>query len=276
MFGRRLFILWMFFQFPFSGGCRSDHFRPGCAQPQAPRPAPQALALSLSVPAAPPAAAWNERTTPLVPVLHTTDPQPRPKVRWWMRRFDQLSRKVASMSSVEILFVGDSITEEWAESGEVIWRRHFSHRAINLGVGGDRTQNILWRLKNTPMECSGLSWAVVMAGTNNLGDSDSDADIFEGVAAIVYHLLDQCPSTRVILMGILPREPASFMGSIRRINDMLARLDNGTSVRYLDLGPQFLSPDGSIPGALMPDSLHLSARGYQIWADALRPFLDAP
>ena len=193
-----------------------------------------------------------------------------------MRRFDQLSRKVASMSSVEILFVGDSITEEWAESGEAVWRKHFSHRAINLGVGGDRTQNILWRLKNAPMECANLRWAVVMAGTNNLSDSDSADDIFEGVAAIVYHLLDHCPSARILLMGILPREPSSYMGSIRRINEMLAALDNGTSIRYLDLGPQFLNPDGSIPGALMPDSLHLSARGYRIWADALLPILDAP
>ncbi len=256
-------------------GCRADSTRTGCAAPSHARIEP-ARSLSLTVPVASPAGGWNERTTPLVPLLTTTDPRPRPTIRWWMPRHEQLKRKVATMNSVEFLFVGDSITEEWGESGEAVWQKHFSHRSLNIGVGGDRTQNILWRLRNGHLECGKLRKAVVLAGTNNLSDSDSEADIFEGVAAIVYYLLDQCPSVQVVLMGILPREPASFMGPIRRINEMLSRLDNGTSIRFLDLHAQFQSADGSIPAGLMPDGLHLSARGYRLWADALLPILEAP
>ena len=266
-------VFWLFLHVAALAGCRSDAPRMGCSANRPPRP-DAAGARSVEVPAAEPAGAWNERSTPPVPVLATTDPKPRLKVRWWLRRHEQLKNKVTAMSSVEILFVGDSITEEWAESGETLWYKHFAHRALNLGVAGDRTQHILWRLKNSSMECPKLRKAVVLAGTNNLGDSDSDADIFEGIAAIVYHLLDQCPSVQIILMGILPREPASFMGSIRRINELLAKLDNGSSIRFLDLSAKFQSSDGTIPRSLMPDGLHLSQRGYRLWAEALLPMLD--
>jgi beta-glucosidase len=273
MFAHCPFFALLFFALSLTGGCRADPVATGCANP-CPAEPERARPVSLAVPVARTAGGWNERTTPLVPRLTTTEPQPRPKVRWWMPRFEQLKKKVEQMGTAEILFVGDSITEEWAEAGEAVWQKHFAHRALNLGVGGDRTQHILWRLKNGHLACGSLRTAVVLAGTNNLADGDSDADIFEGVAAIVYHLLDQCPSVRVVLMGILPREPSSFMGSIGRINALLAGLDNGLSVRFLDLSSLFLTPAGSLQRGLLPDGLHLSARGYRVWADALLPILD--
>jgi len=217
----------------------------------------------------------DQQVTPAPPRLKTTDAKPRLAARWWLPRHERMKGKVASMAPAEILFVGDSITEDWAGTGIGTWRRRYAGRGLNLGVAGDRTQSILWRLQNGQLACAGSRWAVVLAGTNNLSDKDEDDDVAEGVAAIVHHLVDRCPSIRVIVMGILPREPVSYLGSIRRVNAQLEKLDNGGTIRFLDLGPRFLTSNGVPRRALLPDGLHLSAAAYEIWADALAPFLDA-
>jgi lysophospholipase L1-like esterase len=208
------------------------------------------------------------------PRPRSVTPRPRPAVGWWMPRFERMKRQVTTMGAVELLFVGDSITEDWAFTGREVWEAHFAHRAVNLGVAGDRTQNILWRLEEGQLACPEARWAVVLAGTNNLSDRDSDADVAEGVATLVHHVLDHCPTIRVLVLGIFPREPPAYQARIRRINDQLARLDNGGTIRYLDLGPRLAGPDGRPLRELFPDGLHLSARAYRIWADALLPILD--
>lgn len=174
------------------------------------------------------------------------------------------------------LFVGDSITENWLEAGEREWRRHFMHTSINVGVAGDRTQNILWRLQNghLPAEnCPSLQWAVVLAGTNNLSDGDGPADIARGVGGIVNHILVHCPNARVLLMGVLPRAGARMQAAIREINVRLAQLEDRRRIFYLDIGHRFLKPDGTPDLRLMPDGLHLSAEGYRIWREAILPIL---
>ncbi len=229
-------------------------------------------AKNATTPPAPDPADPTGRTAPDLP--RSVTPRPRPAVSWWMPRFERMKRQVTSMHAVELLFVGDSITEDWAFTGREVWETHFAHRAMNLGVAGDRTQNILWRLQEGQLACPEARWAVVLAGTNNLSDRDSDADIAEGVATLVHHILDHCPTIRVLVLGIFPREPPAYQARIRRINDQLARLDNGGSIRYLDLGPRLVGPDGRPARELFPDGLHLSARAYRIWADALLPMLD--
>ncbi len=256
-------------------GCRSDAARPGVPSEAHPGPGGDPKKEVVTPPPALVGGAYDERTTPVTKRLKTTEAKPRLAARWWMPRHERMKRKVASMAPTEILFVGDSITEDWAGTGIETWRRRFAGRALNLGVAGDRTQSILWRLQNGQLACTTSRWAVVLAGTNNLSDKDDDDDVAEGVAAVVHYLLDQCPSIRVIVMGILPREPISYLGSIRRVNEHLAKLDNGDTIRYLDLGPRFLTSDGLPRRALLPDGLHLSAAAYEIWADALSRFFDA-
>jgi len=270
---------------PFTAtGCSSDAAHPGGTPAALPGPANPPHAELVTPPPVevggafnerPPGEVSNGRQTAVAPRLKTTDAKPRLAARWWLRRHERLKGKVASMAPAEILFVGDSITEDWAGTGIGTWRRRYAGRGLNLGVAGDRTQSILWRLQNGQLACAGSRWAVVLAGTNNLSDKDEDDDVAKGVAAIVHHLVDRCPSIRVIVMGILPREPVSYLGSIRRVNAQLEKLDNGGTIRFLDLGPRFLTSDGVPRRALLPDGLHLSAAAYEIWADALAPFLDA-
>ena len=115
-----------------------------------------------------------------------------------------------------------------------------------------------------------------MIGTNNLGSNSND-EIVAGVTMIVQTLHEKLPSTKVLLLGIFPRgaKPTDpSRARITAINDQLSKLDDGgKTTRYLDIGPKFLEPDGTLPKTIMPDALHPNEKGYQIWAEAMGPTL---
>jgi lysophospholipase L1-like esterase len=149
---------------------------------------------------------------------------------------------------------------------------------INMGFGWDRTQNVLWRLRQGEFEGIRPQWVVLMIGTNNLtGTPNSRAstpeEIVEGIAAIYREIRQRSPESRIILMAILPRagrpdDPIRAL--IQSTNRLLAqRFAGDSSITYIDIGAAFLRPDGSLPASLMPDGTHPSEAGYQIWADAL-------
>ena len=115
-----------------------------------------------------------------------------------------------------------------------------------------------------------------MIGTNNTG-SNSAEQIADGISAIVEELHMQRPETKVLLLAVFPRsaKPTDRVrDKIKDINERIAKLDDGKMVRYLDIGEKFLEKDGSLSKEIMPDYLHLSPKGYEIWADAIQPSLD--
>jgi beta-glucosidase len=116
-----------------------------------------------------------------------------------------------------------------------------------------------------------------MIGTNNFGlNGDPPKDVVRGVVAVVQSLRKKLPKAKVLLLGIFPRDAnpkAGIRDSIRKVNEEIARLDDKKNVRFLDIGAKFLAPDGSIAKEVMPDALHLSEKGYEIWADAMNPLL---
>jgi lysophospholipase L1-like esterase len=117
---------------------------------------------------------------------------------------------------------------------------------------------------------------VLMIGTNNLG-SHSASQIADGVTAIVRELNRCLPETKVLLLGIFPRDPkpgSPFRKKIKEINMIIAKLDDGAHVHYLDIGDKFLEPDGTLAKSIMPDYLHLSSQGYFRWAKAIKPSVD--
>jgi lysophospholipase L1-like esterase len=185
---------------------------------------------------------------------------------------------------VGLLFVGDSITDGWRNFGprggrDVFEQAYGKYRPLNIGIGGDRTQHVLWRLDAD--EVAGISpkVAVVMIGTNNLG-SNSNEEIAAADAKIVQSLRAKLPNTKVLLLGIFPRDEkpdTNNRNRIKAINAELAKLDDGgRTVKYLDIGDKFLEPDGTLPrqNGTMSDALHPNAKGYQIWADAMQPALE--
>jgi lysophospholipase L1-like esterase len=181
--------------------------------------------------------------------------------------------EIAKKGGVDLLFLGDSITDGWrGKSGKKIWDEHFEPlKAANFGIGGDRTEHVLWRLKNGELEGITPKLAVLMIGTNNV--KDPAEDVAAGITAIVKEVRSKSPTTKVLLLGIFPRgeKPNAGREKNDKVNGTVAKLDDQKDVKYLDIGAKFLAEDKSISKEIMPDFLHLSEKGYQIWAEAILP-----
>jgi lysophospholipase L1-like esterase len=197
------------------------------------------------------------------------------KDKGWVGRHEKFLA-IAKKGGVDVLFLGDSITHGW--EGQKAWKKYFEPRkAANFGIGGDQTGHVLWRLTEGK-ELEGITpkVAVLMIGTNNSG-RDSAKQIAEGITLIVKTIQEKSPTTKVLLLGVFPRgEKAGtkIREKLADVNKIVAKLDDGgKTVKYLDIGSKFLQDDGSLSKDIMPDYLHLSPRGYEIWAEAITPTL---
>ncbi|HEY7118444.1 MAG TPA: GDSL-type esterase/lipase family protein, partial [Tepidisphaeraceae bacterium] len=205
-----------------------------------------------------------------------TEPKTRPGN--WMQRHEKYLQEVKEKAGkVDVLFVGDSITDGWHGGGKRVWAENYAPlNAFNIGVGGDRTQHVIWRLQNGEVAGIAPKLAVLMIGTNNLG-ANNNQEIVEGITACVTEIKKQLPSTKVLLLGVFPRSMKAdnpARARIKSINTEIAKLDDGgKTVKYLDIGDKFLEPDGTLTKEIMPDALHPNQKNYQIWADAIKPTL---
>lgn len=201
---------------------------------------------------------------------------PAPRDPNWVKRHDGFV-EIAKKGGVDLLFLGDSITDGWRNRGKDVWEKNYGPlKAANFGIGGDQTQHVLWRLQNGELDGIKPKLAVLMIGTNNLR-GNTDEEIADGIKAIVAELHKRTPETKLLLLGVFPRgEKAddANRGRIKHINSIIAKLDDGgKTVKYLDIGDKFLQPDGTLPKSIMPDGLHPNAKGYEIWVDAIAPTL---
>ncbi len=203
--------------------------------------------------------------------LHSaTNPVPR-QGGWWMKRHEAFNKRV-SAGKVDLILIGDSITQAWEGKGKKVWAKHYGKRnAVNLGISGDRTQHVIWRLENGNVKNISPKAAVVMIGTNNSGSNTSE-EIAEGVAAITKQLRTKLPKTKVLILGIFPRG-TNKEDKRRQVNEkanaIFKKLADDKYVHYLDIGQKFLEKDGTLTKEIMPDLLHLSEKGYAIWAESI-------
>jgi len=177
----------------------------------------------------------------------------------------------------QLVFLGDSITAGWAGNGKEVWAKAFgAYQPLNFGIGGDRTQHVLWRIENGELEGIKPKAAVVMIGTNNSGTDPADG-IAKGVTRIIETIRAKQPQAKILLLAVFPRgekpSPNPGRDKLKKVNEMISKLDDGKNVFFLDIGDKFMKPDGTLTKDVMPDFLHLSAAGYQIWADAISPKL---
>src|SRR5262249_35264815 len=143
------------------------------------------------------------------------------------------------------------------------WDKHYaSRKALNLGISGDQTQHVLWRLDHGNLDGLAPKVAVVMIGTNNSGGGQTAEEIAEGIQRITDKLGEKLPKTKVLLLAIFPRgeKPDPQRELIAAVNQKIAKLADGKRVHYLDIGPKFVGADGTIDKAVMPDFLHLSPK----------------
>jgi lysophospholipase L1-like esterase len=187
---------------------------------------------------------------------------------------------------IDAYFMGDSITRRWGATDPQYndllanWRANFhGWNAANFGWGADKTQHMLWRLQNGELDGVNPKIVVLMAGTNNvgratpLGDaSQRAAEVARGVTAIVREIRKRTPDATVVITGITPRnDNIAVMPVINEANAQLARLADGKKIRYVNLNEQLAFPDNQLREGMANDGLHLTAKAYQVWAEALKP-----
>lgn len=191
-------------------------------------------------------------------------------------RQTEVLRRAREAAPCDVVFLGDSITQGWEGAGAEVWKRDVAPLgALNLGVSGDRTEHVLWRLQEAPITRLEPRAVVVMIGTNNLGHGSSTAEqTLAGVRAVLAKVREQAPRAQVLLLEIFPRGERinSMRGDIAQINQAL-RAHPPQGVRTLALGDRWVQADGTISKEVMPDLLHLSALGYEQWAQGMLPTL---
>lgn len=192
----------------------------------------------------------------------------------------------ARRGRIDLYFVGDSITRRWGATDYPAllanWTENFfGWNAANFGWGADRTQNILWRLLNGELDDVHPKVVVLLAGTNNVGTAVGPAgveatadEVSRGIKAIVDVIRARAPRAAIIVTGIFPRnDNMAVMPVIDAVNRRIARFADGASIRFLDLTDRLADADGRLFDGMMHDGLHPTVRGYQVWADALKPLL---
>ena len=197
---------------------------------------------------------------------------------WWFARH---AEKISEMnkSEIDLLMLGDSITQGFEEVRAPTWKQYFVPRkAINFGFGGDRVENLLWRLENMPELAKAPKGAVVLIGCNNIGwGSDKPKLAAEKVRVVARKLQELYPETKILVLALFPRraEPDNgFRKQINELNSCLPELlKDMKNVTLLDIGPKFLDEKGFLPKGMMPDTTHPSEKGYEIWAKAIEPEL---
>lgn len=193
---------------------------------------------------------------------------------WWQNRYKEKAALVEK-GDIDLLMIGDSITHGWEGAGKEMWQKYYGDKkAINMGIGGDQTTHVIWRLENYPMEKINPKGAVILIGVNNLGSGGQPKNVALGVRKIVDILKAKYPKINVIVLKVFPwgssAEKAAKQVRVDELNlaieAMMVGLDN---VEVIDLGPKFTDVDGNLTPDVMPDFLHPNALGYGIWGSAL-------
>ena len=201
---------------------------------------------------------------------------------WWMPRHNQKLEQARS-GGAPVVFVGDSITHNWESAGKVQWEKYFAsgrYRALNLGFSGDRTEHVLWRLDNGELSGYEAKAVVLMIGTNNTGHfpygQEPPLDTIIGVRAVLDKIREKQPNAKIIFCPIFPRgadENDERRARNRVVNAEVMRFADGKTVVWLDFTAQFLDAKGDTKWC-MNDRLHPNEKGYDIWWNAIKPYLD--
>jgi lysophospholipase L1-like esterase len=195
--------------------------------------------------------------------------------------------KISQQGEAQLVFLGDSITQGWGGGGKEVSAKYWEPlKAANFGIGGDRTEHVLWRLEHGNFDGLKPKEIVLMIGTNNTGhqgraQKELDGAVYqctpqqtaEGVKAIVQKLKQKCPGSKILLLAIFPRgaTPADKLRQQNEeVNAIIKNLADGKTVYWMDLNSKFLQPDGTLSKDIMPDLLHPNAKGYEIWAEAIQ------
>jgi beta-glucosidase len=202
---------------------------------------------------------------------------------WWMPRHEEklaeIARRKAAGERTELVFIGDSITHHWEKEQPELFKTFYGrYNALDLGYGGDRTENVLWRLQHGEIDGIDPKVAVLMIGTNNTGfRKEAPELIYAGIKRDVAEIRKRLPKAKLLLLAIFPRgeKPNDTLRVLNeKVNAMLPKLADNKHVFFLNMNKAFLAPDGTLSKDIMPDLLHPNAEGYKIWQREMQPELD--
>jgi beta-glucosidase len=204
----------------------------------------------------------------------TRTPLPYGYGAWQLRRHAEIN-EIARRGDIDLVFLGDSITQRWSEAGREVWRSYYGRRkAANFGMDADRTQHVLWRIEHGNFDGIHPKAIVLLIGDNNSIDGNTPQDIADRVVAVVQKLREKVPESTILLLAIFPSgERPDHPQRVRAMaaNAIFRNAADGRMVRYLDIGERFTNRDGTISKVIMPDFDHFSAEGYRLWAEAIEP-----
>jgi beta-glucosidase len=190
----------------------------------------------------------------------------------WIQRHESMNQQ-ARQGHIDLIYVGDSIVEHFDKQGKEVWEHYYAGRnALNLGISGDRTEHVLWRLDHGNIDGIAPKLAIVMIGQNN-GGHNTGEEIGAGVAAVVQKLRAKLPDTRILLLGIFQRreKPTEERAVLAKANEIVSKLADDKHVFYMNINHIFMRPDGTIPRSLMYDFEHPTPLGHRVWAEAIEP-----
>ena len=203
-------------------------------------------------------------------------------VDWWLPRhlqkLEEIKTLQAQHQNSELIFIGDSITHNWEKDGINVWnRRYGKYHALDLGFGGDRTENVLWRLQHGEVDGIRPNVAVLMFGTNNTGERGEDPrTTAAGIKRNIDELHRRLPDTKILLLAIFPRDekPDSQLRKLNeQVNAIISGFADNRKIFFLNINQAFLAAGGTLSKDIMPDLLHPNEKGYEIWANAMEPEL---
>ncbi len=203
-------------------------------------------------------------------------------IDWWLPRHQQKLVDAKAIfdkgGKIDLLFVGDSITQGWEKEGAEVWKKHYEPRhGFAIGFSGDRTENVLWRLDQDAVKGMNPKVTVLMIGTNNAGHRGEDPRTTSaGIKKILEELQQRLPDTKILLLAIFPRDEKPD-GELRLINEQVNAIIQGYAdnkrVYFANINQVFLTQEGILTKEVMPDLLHPHEYGYELWAKALEPHL---
>ena len=187
----------------------------------------------------------------------------------------------ASYGGIDVYFLGDSITRRWGATDypEFLanWNTNFfGWNAANFGWGADQIEHMLWRLEHGELDGVHPKIIVVLAGLNNVGTVPGGEakveNITRGLQALVNVCQQKAPKAVIILTALFPRnDNMAVIPTINRINERIAAMADGKKIRYLNVNDKLADKDGKLFEGISKDKLHPSLKGYQVWADGLKP-----
>jgi lysophospholipase L1-like esterase len=195
------------------------------------------------------------------------------------RHNDFMAQIKAANGNIDFVLVGDSITDGWPRAGTDTYTRFAPWKPLNLGVSGETTEQVLWRLQNGELDGIHPKVVMLMIGTNNLGHYGDEKPewVAAGVKKILETIREKQPQAKILLLAIFPRSASpqdSLRQRVNQTNLLLPALADGKNIFYLDIGEKFLDAQGGLPKEVMPDFLHPNAAGYRIWLEAVGPKLE--